>query len=684
MTVPRPYEPLDPIEPRLVTKTSLPKPKAAIALLLILWFENDKPGEFTYGCASGVTSEGGIFSDGLVEDIHNYAARHNIDLDRDEIKTCLKGNPLLESQMESLSSACELVWRLGSLSFVDGALSKTAERKDGLRYQKTIRFSSNLDLVGILEETNPDAFAHVLMSWLTSGQIATEVDVEDGLVRMLAVFSEPALYKSSKGERGTVFDIRGIYDTLLGDRGDLGVDVVDEGEEPQGTTRILKAAMNEKLFPALAIHKNTVAIADGVDKEGLEAYASRVRVSAQIANVKLEGGVQEASGSRLAVARTDETHSLFPKVQVNEPRNLIFFGAPGTGKSYQLNQLANSFGKENVSRVTFYPDYTYSQFVGSLKPVTRYQYVPNDKKSVKEHNSELTNGESCAPQTETGERMEAYISYEFVPGPFLDVYIKAVQNPDDYYLLVVEEINRANPAAVFGDVFQLLDRDSNGRSVYEVAVPRDMRSYFETFLPEYATTAHISDPEELLSEHDRLTREMARLSLPPNMYIWATMNSADQGVFPMDTAFKRRWDFRYMGINEGEDAVIDGTPLNKIVVPCGGRNVVWNDLRRAINDFMASDSLKINEDKLLGPFFIAPAALTPKRFDNTFKDKVLLYLYEDAGKTKRLKMFKKGLNTYSKVCEAFDEMGEGIFGEGFDGSALVDVAADADDSPAEE
>lgn len=166
------------------------------------------------------------------------------------------------------------------------------------------------------------------------------------------------------------------------------------------------------------------------------------------------------------------------------------------------------------------------------------------------------------------------------------------------------------------------------------------------------------------------------------MYIWATMNSADQGVFPMDTAFKRRWDFRYMGINEGEDADIDGTPLNKIEVPCGGRTVVWNNLRHAINDFMASDDLKINEDKLLGPFFINPNALTPERFADVFKDKVLLYLYEDAGKTKRKKMFKGELNTYAKVCEAFDESGEGIFGNGFDDHIVYDD--DADDVAPEE
>ena len=144
-----------------------------------------------------------------------------------------------------------------------------------------------------------------------------------------------------------------------------------------------------------------------------------------------------------------------------------------------------------------------------------------------------------------------------------------------------------------------------------------------------------------------MTSEVKRLSLPPNMYIWATMNSADQGVFPMDTAFKRRWDFRYMGIDEGENAVINGMPLNEIKVPCGERDVVWNNLRRAINEFMASDGPKINEDKLLGPFFISPTALTSERFASTFKDKVLLYLYEDAGKTKHSKLFKKELNTYS-------------------------------------
>ena len=338
------------------------------------------------------------------------------------------------------------------------------------------------------------------------------------------------------------------------------------------------------------------------------------------------------------------------KSLVNEPRNLIFFGAPGTGKSYQLNRLAkDSFAAGNIVRVTFYPDYTYSQFVGCFKPVTRYK---NDYKSVS--------------------KQESYISYEFVPGPFLETYAKAVQNPDENYLLIVEEINRANSAAVFGDVFQLLDRDASGRSEYEIAVPREMRDYLGLRLLEYANNGRIHDPAKLMSEQERLANEAKRLSLPPNMYIWATMNSADQGVFPMDTAFKRRWDFRYMGIDDGENAEVDGRLLSEIEVPCGGQSIVWNKLRRAINELMADDDLKINEDKFLGPFFIAPASLTPERFPDVFKGKVLLYLYEDAGKTRRSKMFAKGLNTYAKLCDAFDTVGVGIFGAGFDDRLVFD------------
>lgn len=626
MTVPKPHTLPAPLDPRLITKTSLPRPKAAIALLIALWLMNNKPAEVAYGCTSGAADEGGLINDKLIEGVEGYAADHGVPLDLDEVKDGLKDNPLLTSQMEALNAPFELVWRLGTLNFTDGSLTRSSERKGGQRFQKAIRFSSNLDLIGILEETDPDGFARVLLNWLVGDRVSCAEGIESRLTRMLAVFSEPALFKTCKGDSGTVFTISGIYGCLLEGDDDASVDLV-EGKEAQGPTRILKTAVEAGLYPALDIAGHTVTAAKDVSKAELEAYASRIRVSSQLANVKLDSPERNTMENRATAEPLDE------------PRNLIYFGAPGTGKSHELGEHADRyFDDDHRCRVTFYPDYTYSQFVGCFKPMTE-QVVDSD-----------------------GNKRTA-ITYRYALGPFLETYVKAVKNPEQNYLLIVEEINRANPAAVFGDVFQLLDRRSDGCSEYTVAAPEDMR-------------------EQLMVEFDNDAIAASKLAIPSNMYIWATMNSADQGVFPMDTAFKRRWDFRYMGINEGEDADIDGTPLNKIEVPCGGRTVVWNNLRHAINDFMASDDLKINEDKLLGPFFINPNALTPERFADVFKDKVLLYLYEDAGKTKRKKMFKGELNTYAKVCEAFDESGEGIFGNGFDDHIVYDD--DADDVAPEE
>ena len=337
-----------------------------------------------------------------------------------------------------------------------------------------------------------------------------------------------------------------------------------------------------------------------------------------------------------------EVESAAPaRINVDKPRNWIFFGAPGTGKSYQLNQLANSFAKENVSRVTFYPDYTYSQFVGCYKPCT----------------------------DEDGD-----ITYDYVAGPFLDTYLNACTHPHDQYLLIIEEINRANPAAVFGDIFQLLDRNAGGWSEYSVAVPDDMKKHIAKRLgtltkEEQGAIEAYYDPDMDFDEFGSSAK--SDLALPPNMFIWATMNSADQGVYPMDTAFKRRWDFRYIGIDDGEDAEVsiadEKRRLSDVSVSWGKEGTHkanWNTLRKAINGFLSND-VKLNEDKLLGPFFVTPSSLTDERFGAAFKDKVLLYLYEDACKTKHSKVFAGDLNTYSAVCEAFDERGTGIFVDGF-------------------
>lgn len=298
--------------------------------------------------------------------------------------------------------------------------------------------------------------------------------------------------------------------------------------------------------------------------------------------------------------------------------NRIIFGAPGTGKSFKLEQerkelLANGCDFE---RVTFHPDYSYANFVGTYKPVM----VKN----------------------EDGKKE---IAYEYVPGPFLRVLVKALKSAMAIqaipYLLIIEEINRANVAAVFGDVFQLLDRHSNGVSEFAIATSEDMRAYLA---------------EELGVDES----EVESIKIPNNMFIWATMNSADQGVYPMDTAFKRRWEFEYLSIDAKEDVIASW----QFKDARSEAKYSWNKLRKAINDKLIEQN--VNEDKLLGPFFLKEADFaSDEKFAAVFKSKVLMYLFEDAARQKRKVLFsgcgEKECNVFSRICDKFDKRGVEIF-----------------------
>ena len=277
--------------------------------------------------------------------------------------------------------------------------------------------------------------------------------------------------------------------------------------------------------------------------------------------------------------------------------NKIICGAPGTGKSNKVNKEYYEKNPNTSKRIIFHPEYTYNDFIGYIRPVVG----DNDN-----------------------------LTYEFTPGPFTEIICGALLNEEKVYNLIIDEINRANAAAVFGDIFQLLDRDSNtSKSEYSVH-NRDIYEYIKKKFDEESKELHLNDGE---------------VYIPNNLNIIATMNTADQNVFIMDTAFKRRWEFEYMDI-DFEKCDFRNLKIQSI-------DIEWERFVRTINKFMMSvecSDLMIPEDKQIGPFFIKHKELNDSK---KFAYKVLMYLWDDVFKMERERIFNSEIRTFSQVVSVF-------------------------------
>ena len=302
------------------------------------------------------------------------------------------------------------------------------------------------------------------------------------------------------------------------------------------------------------------------------------------------------------------------------PLQQIYYGAPGTGKSHKIKELTE--GKQ-VIRTTFHPDSDYSTFVGAYKPTT--MEVPMRDVTGKVI---VENGE---PVTENR------IVYEFVEQTFLQAYIKAWRqftkasaegkDAEEVYL-VIEEINRGNCAQIFGDLFQLLDRGENGFSEYPIDADMDLKKHLDkAFEGLYFNVPAIGGMTAEKTGAKLRSGEI--LLLPKNLYIWATMNTSDQSLFPIDSAFKRRWDWKYIKIKEGKDE--NGNRLDwKVDVKMdeSGTLLPWWDFIKKINEIIAS--MTSSADKQLGYFFCcAKDGVIDKE---TFVSKVIFYLWNDVFK----------------------------------------------------
>lgn len=357
-----------------------------------------------------------------------------------------------------------------------------------------------------------------------------------------------------------------------------------------------------------------------IDKPDITADEARSLLSGQSAIDKFEYGYASTiwqMAKMLDANRNNSNASLLVKKQYSDKSGayqIIYYGAPGTGKSHSIKEQLEGVPKENIFRTTFHPDSDYSTFVGAYKPTRseRPLYGLFGKETVR-----LKDGKDLS---------EDIITYKFIPQAFLNAYMQAYRKPNEKVYLIIEEINRGNCAQIFGDLFQLLDRDEYGVSEYTIKADADLKAFLE---------------DEMGEDNDAI--KDGELCLPSNLYIYATMNTSDQSLFPIDSAFKRRWDWEYEPIKyKNTNWVID----------IQGETYSWVSFQKEINRriFEATSS----EDKMLGDYFVNPSngIITEKMLLN----KILFYLWND--------VCKDGEGDIFKVSDTEDVSFSELYGDG--------------------
>jgi hypothetical protein len=306
----------------------------------------------------------------------------------------------------------------------------------------------------------------------------------------------------------------------------------------------------------------------------------------------------------------------------DQHHNLIFFGPPGTGKSFQLQQIVASHLRatdDAVYRVTFHPEFSYFDFVGTYKPRVGWMNSTNvfTDADAREHRNR-----------------EPRVYYAFDPGPLSKALVQALRSPKQSVVLVIEEINRGNCAAIFGDVFQLLDRfgsddvkdERRGLSEYPIVPNAEWSAWLDEKLAGATTPCWHG----------------GRLALPANLFFYATMNTSDQSLFPMDTAFRRRWGLQYVGIDTPA-----GVRTRVRVTSSDHEGVAWVAFSKVLNDLIVEHTR--SDDKQMGPWFVKRAQGEQFVADVQFRSKVLFYLWSEVFRDAPQKAFHESIRTYDQL-----------------------------------
>lgn len=531
----------DELDLKLGIKSSLPHVKSTLALSILLWECSDRPAELIYSTQNG---DAIVMTDELDQWVIDYLADicQEEQIDNESLITAINENQLFKSQMEALIVAFELIWKLAKVSFVDTGKAASAERTGGTRYPKKLIYTSNADIIHCLIASNTDAYLRVLMSWI-GFNVNVDPECEAQLFQLISVLSESAVFKLVDGDRDVIFNQNSIYRKILETHD--GVDINGD-KEAKGSLRILKSLLTDGLNPYLKYANGSVSLADHKESELVE-YQKRVDTFLRLSATKVIG-LEDLDAENEGLAPQE-----YEANRLTTGCNVLLYGVPGSGKSWTIEHEYCKPGCV-VERLVFHPDYTYSDFIGQILPAV----------------------------AEDGQ-----VSYKFTPGPFTNILREAYNHPGTEYILIIEEINRGNAPAIFGEVFQLLDRKVEIRDVDDDGYPIGTSEYG-------ITNTNIA--EEMYGKD----RKNEKIRIPSNLSIIGTMNTSDQNVFTLDTAFQRRWDMRLI---ENDFANVDPTLADAEILDT---TVTWRNFCVEINKIVVGNSARMTsaEDKRLGAYFV--------------------------------------------------------------------------------
>ena len=565
MNYPENFSLPEPIDLKLGIKSSLPNIKSTLALLILIWEASNNQSEIAYSTQKNdsiVLNQD--LSNSIYELLADICSKNKIE--KADLIATINNNQLFKSQIETLIVAFELVWKIAKIEFIDEFKSVSIERTGRIRYEKKLNYTTNIDIIHNII-INSEEYLKVLVAWL-GFNINFSYKHEKILKNILTIFSENALYKISSEKNDIIFNTNCIYSKLSKNITPINISGT---KEAKGSLRILKSALSENLNPYLTYSSGEVS--SPLDSIILKNYHNRINNFQSLLSVKLS------------------INSLHNKNNISTNKNgqnKLFYGVPGSGKSYYIKHQY-SLNENNSMRVVFHPDYTYSDFVGQILP-------------------KISKGENGS---------ENRLEYKFTPGPFTKILEKAYANPNQEFYLIIEELNRGNAPAIFGEIFQLLDRNESGESEYSI------------------TNAEIAD---IVFENAETP-----IKIPANLSILATMNTSDQNVFTMDTAFQRRWIMVYVP-NKFESPQADYSIVDT--------KITWKAFAETVNKKLAeiSGELTSTEDKSLGAYFARKEDFEDR---SRFAEKVLKYLWDDAFKMERSAIFKASFNTLSSIIETF-------------------------------